>query len=205
MKNKFPVLKETLQTVIIETDQCQTDLSMYSKEHLYRYMQFSIRNWFEMMNSKEFTSVVFFRNYGPLSGGSIAHPHSQIVAFYKHNYLQHVQEQDFVGQPIIQSSGVDLNLSTQPRVGFFEFNVILKDMDIIQPFADHIQKVAHFLLNQFVYRCNSYNVFYYYYQNQVIAKIVPRFVTSPLYIGYSIPQVPNNLEEVIQDFKNKYL
>ncbi len=205
LKNKFPVLKETLQTVLVETDQCQSDLSNYPKEHLYRLLRFGIKNWFEMIDSREFTSVSFFRNYGPLSGGSIAHPHSQIVAFHNYDYLEKINKQDFVGLIIDQSNSVELNISTQPRVGFYEFNVILKDVDAIPRFADYIQMVAHYILNRFIFRCSSYNVFYYNFEDSIIAKIVPRFVTSPLYIGYSIPQVPNNLEDVLEDFTKKYM
>lgn len=178
---------------------------MYPKDHLYKLLRFGIKQWFELVDSKQFTSVAYFRNYGPLSGGSIAHPHSQIVGFDKYNYLEKINEQDFEGIIIDQNSDVVFNLSTKPRVGFYEFNVILKDLKAIPQFADYIQRVAHYILNRFIFRCNSYNVFFYNYKDQIIAKIIPRFVTSPLYIGYAIPQVPNNLEDVLRDFTTKYM
>lgn len=177
---------------------------MYPKEHLYRLISFGIDQWYELMNDKEYKSVTYFRNFGPLSGGSIAHPHSQIVAFKNYDYKEKVQEQDFIGLLIDKQTDVELNISIKPRVGFYEFNVILADMEEMPRFADYIQLVAHYILNHFIYRCNSYNLFFYQYNGQIIAKIVPRFVTSPLYIGYSIPQVPNNLDEVIHDLKSKY-
>lgn len=204
LKNKFPVLQEAFQTVLIETDECNSDLSIYPKAHLYQLLQFGIENWMQMMENKEYRSVCFFRNYGPLSGGSIAHPHSQIIAFKEYDYLKQINKSDFTGLTIERRKGVELNISTKPRVGFYEFNVILEEMKELQPFADYIQMIAHFILHHFIYRCNSYNLFFYYYDHKIIVKIVPRFVTSPLFIGYSIPQVPNNLEEVVHLFKSKY-
>lgn len=205
LKNKFPVLKDTMQTVLIESDHCQGDISNYAKEHLYRLLQFGIEQWHNLMHSKEFTSVSFFRNYGPLSGGSIAHPHSQIVAFHHHNYLEKITEQDFIGLPIDANGGIELNLSTLPRAGFYEFNISMNDASDIKSFADYIQLVARYLLHDFVYKCSSYNIFYYPFKGKTIAKITPRFITSPLLIGYAISQVPNNLEEVVQDLRSKYL
>src|SRR5690554_5579587 len=75
IKNKYPVLQDTFQTVLIETIGCQGDLSNYPKNHLYPLISFGIEKWLEMENSGDFKSVIFFKNHGPKSGGSIFHPH----------------------------------------------------------------------------------------------------------------------------------
>jgi hypothetical protein len=204
VKNKYPVLKDTLQTVLIETDDCQSDLSQYSKDHLYQLLDFGITKWIQFMENGEFRSVAFFRNYGPLSGGTIAHPHSQIVGFYNYDINRNVHPSDFEGIVIDRNKDVEFNLSTKPRVGFYEFNVILHNDDSLETFADYIQIASHYVLNHFLYPCNSYNLFFYHIDKKMIVKIFPRFVTTPLYIGYSIPQIPNNLDEVVKEVQKRY-
>lgn len=204
LKNKFPVLNDTLQTVIIETDKCDSDLSMYPKEHLYRYFEFALNNWFDFMKRPEYKSVILYRNFGPLSGGTIAHPHSQIICFEDYNYVENLHPNDFVGLTIQKKNGVEFNVSTKPKVGFTEFNVIMEGLGDIKQFADYTQLASHFILNNFPYKCSSYNIFFYHFKGKVIAKIVPRFVTTPLFIGYYIQQVSNNLEELVSTI-SKYL
>ena len=68
--NKYPVLQETFQTVLIETEDCAGELSLYPKDHLYRLIRFGIRNWLDMTDGGEFTSVLFFKNHGPNSGAA---------------------------------------------------------------------------------------------------------------------------------------
>jgi galactose-1-phosphate uridylyltransferase len=204
LKNKYPVLENTLQTVLIETDECDSELSTYSKEHLYRLIRFGVENWEHMEQSGDFTSVLFFKNHGPYSGGTIHHPHMQIVGLKHIDYHQHVQESHFEGIEIDQQPGVDFNISTMPRIGFFEFNVMLHDPEQIDRMADYIQTATHYTLNHFNKNCTSYNLFFYRLSGGIACKIVPRFVTSPLFVGYSIPQVSNRIEDVAQEMKAIY-
>ncbi|MBQ2246766.1 MAG: DUF4931 domain-containing protein, partial [Selenomonadales bacterium] len=46
--------------------------------------------------------------------------------------------------------------------------------------------------------------FFYHHNEQYIAKIMPRFATSPLFIGFGLPQVSNQLEAVAEHFKERY-
>jgi hypothetical protein len=39
----------------------------------------------------------------------------------------------------------------------------------------------------------------------IIAKVVPRFAASPLYVGYSFPQVASNIDAVAERIKSLYL
>lgn len=204
LKNKYPVLENAYQTVLIETDDCSSELSMYSKEHLVKLFTFAIKHWLEMEKSGRFESVLFFKNHGPLSGGTIAHPHMQIVGLNSIDYMENVPASVFEGKEIHQENGVVFSLSSEPKVGFYEFNVKMTDFNQIESFAKYIQVAAHYILNDFIFRANSYNIFFYYVDAVIFAKIVPRFVTTPLYIGYSIPQVPTNLEQVREDITRRY-
>jgi len=204
IKNKYPVLQDTIQTVLIETDQCHSELSLYSKEHLHRVFDFGIARWLEMERSGEYKSVIFFKNHGPNSGGTIRHPHMQIVGLKTIDYLEAVCPEHFEGLLISQTAGVELNISTKPRVGFFEFNVLLNKTGQIHILADYVQIVTHYILNQFHRNCNSYDLFFYKLNDDIAVKIMPRFVTSPLFIGFSIPQVSDRLGDVVTDLQETY-
>lgn len=204
LKNKYPVLRDTFQTVIIETDECNSELSLYSKEHLHRLFQFSFEKWQAMIHSRKFASVLFFKNHGPCSGGTIRHPHMQIVGLKNIDYTPRISLESLQGIIIHQSKGVELNLSTEPKIGFCEFNVRLDNLRLINRMADYIQIIAHYLLNHFHKRCSSYNIFFYRLEGQIFAKLMPRLVTSPVFIGYSIPQVSSRGEEVIKEIQKIY-
>lgn len=204
LKNKYPVLLDTVQTVIIESYECDNELSLYNKEHLYKVIDFGVNKWLEMMYSGEFASVLFYKNHGPYSGGTIRHPHMQIVGLKNVDYSKNIPRDSLKGAVIDCCHGVELNLTDKPKIGFFEFNVRLGSMDNITTMADYIQTVTHYLLHHFHKNCKSYNLFFYHFDGQVSVKIVPRFVTSPLFIGYSIPQVSSRADEVISEIKKHY-
>lgn len=205
VKNKYPVLEDTVQTVLIETDQCQSELSLYPKEHLHKVFHFGINKWLEMEQQDDYKSVIFFKNHGPFSGGTIRHPHMQIIGLKTINYLDAVYPEHFEGLVIAKTNEIELNLSTKPRVGFFEFNTILTDLTQTDQLADYVQLVTQYILSNFHRNCNSYNLFFYKINDSIAVKIMPRFVTSPLFIGFAIPQVSSRLEDVVLDFQEKYL
>lgn len=204
LKNKYPVLQDTVQTVLVESDECDGDWSVYSKEHVRNLLAFGVEKWMEMERSKDFQSVLFFKNHGPYSGGSIRHPHMQIVGLNQYDYLHQVKESDFEGIVIDREDGVEVTLSTLPRAGFFEYNVVLSDRDRLGRMAEYLQILAHWILNHVNPRFQSYNFFFYQWEGKLVTKVVPRFVTSPLFVGYSIPQVANNLEEVVREIRRHY-
>lgn len=204
IKNKYPVLVDAVQTVIIETYECNSDLSLYTKEHLYKVIGFGVKKWQEMIQSGEFSSVLFYKNYGPYSGGTIRHPHMQIVGLKDIDYTNNIDSESLQGFIIHKKDGVELNLAREPKNGFFEFNVRLGSLKYLNQMADYIQITIHYLLNHFHRNCKSYNLFFYQLNNQIFAKVVPRFVTSPLLIGYAIPQVSNRAMEVVKEIQTIY-
>lgn len=204
IKNKYPVLQDTFQTVLIETEKCEGDLSNYPKEHLYNIISFGLEKWLEMEKGKEYKSVIFFKNHGPKSGGTIFHPHMQIVGLKNIDYRTTLKKEYFEGLVIAEKKQVELNVSTTPRVGFFEFNIILDNLSNIKKLADFIQITADYVLHHFNKNCDSYNIFFYEFENRIIAKVIPRFITSPIYIGYAIPQISNRLEDIVKEVQEIY-
>ena len=204
VKNKYPVLEDTFQTVLIETSDCASELSIYPKDRLYRVLQFGIRHWLAMENDPSFTSVIFYKNHGPCSGGTIRHPHMQIVGLKNIDYRQHLKPDYFIGEILDEQHGVSLNLSTLPKIGFFEFNIVGDTLTQLEQTADYLQTIAHYILNHFHRSCKSYNIFFYHINGSVAVKLVPRFVTSPLFIGYAIPQLPSRLTNVALEIRSLY-
>ncbi|GHH97605.1 DUF4931 domain-containing protein [Neobacillus kokaensis] len=205
LQNKYPVLENAYQTVLIETDDCHGDLSTYPKEHLHKLIRFGIKHWLDMEATGIYRSVIFFKNHGPLSGGSLSHPHMQIVGLDEIDYSETVVPEMFEGIVISEEeNGPRFTLSTKPRVGFYEFNIEMAEDFYQERFAEYLQIAVHYILNHFPFKANSYNVFFYHIEGKIYAKVVPRFVTTPLYIGYGLPQVPSNLEWMAEELARIY-
>ncbi|WP_371364680.1 DUF4931 domain-containing protein [Sporomusa rhizae] len=204
LANKYPVLQDTFQTVLIETDDCTAELSLYPKDHLHRVIRFGVENWLGMIDSGEFASVLFFKNHGPSSGGSIRHPHMQIVGLRHLDYTANIPPASLEGMVISSDGGVELTIADKPLVGFVELNLKLADLAHLDRLADYLQICAHYFLHHFHRHCNSYNIFFYHIGGQITAKVMPRFVTSPVYIGYAIPQVSTRIPDVAADLKRIY-
>ena len=92
---KFPTLKDTFQTVLIETDNCEDHIATYTEEHMRSLIRFSIKHWLNLQKNEEFTSVILYKNHGPFSGGSLHHAHMQIIGMKYVNYLDNVEQDNF--------------------------------------------------------------------------------------------------------------
>ncbi|WP_084576580.1 DUF4931 domain-containing protein [Sporomusa malonica] len=202
--NKYPVLRDTFQTVLIETNDCASELSLYPKDHLHRVIRFGIEKWLGMIAGGEFASVLFFKNHGPSSGGSIRHPHMQIIGLRHLNYTANIPPVSLEGIVISRDGGVELAIADKPLVGFVELNIKLADLGQLDLLADYLQICAHYFLHHFNRHCNSYNIFFYHIGGQITAKVMPRFVTSPIYVGYAIPQLSTRIPDVAADLKRIY-
>jgi galactose-1-phosphate uridylyltransferase len=205
LKNKYRVLADSFQTVLIETRDCKSELSEYSPDYMRRLLRFAMKNWFKMINSNEYKSVILFKNHGALSGGTIRHPHMQIVGFYHMDCFAGITERDFSGRLIFKKNDVELNLADYPRIGFVEFNVKLNDRkeESIDNAAEFIQKSAHYFMNHQP-NCHSYNIFFYLVEEKIRCKILPRYATSPLYVGYDIHLIINSGGSLIKKMQELY-
>jgi ATP adenylyltransferase/5',5'''-P-1,P-4-tetraphosphate phosphorylase II len=200
--NKYPILRDSQPFVLIETADCESELSLYPEERLLKVMRMGYDAWLEMSEDKQFRSVMFLKNHGPFSGGSLRHPHMQIIGLYNIDYSDNIRLANFYGPVVHRIPGAELNISDQPRVGFAEFNVVLTDEQAFPAFCNLVQKAVQFTLwHHHGGRIDSYNLFFYRLEGVTCCKVMPRYATTPVFMGYSIPQVVDNLDEIAEDFR----
>lgn len=204
LENKYQVLQDAYQLLIIEGNQCNADIPDYSLEHMCALMRFSIKHWLNVIKSKKYKTVLFFKNHGPFSGGTMRHPHMQIVGLKNLSSKNMWDKRQFEGEIIAQENTVTMNLSNKPRVGFTEINIITQNLNDIDIMAKYLQIGVDYIMHHFNANCTSYNLFFYLVENCVYTKIMPRFATSPLFIGYNIELIPNNLKEIASEIKQIY-
>lgn len=199
LKNKFPTLHATDQTVFIETSEHDADIVDYAPERLHAVMRFALSCWDEMAASGHYRSVLMYKNWGPLSGGSLVHPHMQIVGLVDEDGYASVAPEHFEGVDVWSRGGVRVTISTQPIMGFVEVNVSMSGAATeIDLFADAVQAAVRYVLNDHHGgRCTSYNLFFYRMGARVVCKVVPRWIVSPYYVGYRLAQV--NAETTLRD------
>jgi ATP adenylyltransferase/5',5'''-P-1,P-4-tetraphosphate phosphorylase II len=203
--NKYPILKDSRPLVLIETADCDSELSQYDEDRLLRVFRMGFEAWEDMMTDPTVQSVVFFKNHGPLSGGSLRHPHMQLIGLRDVDYRQNICRQDFYGPVVCRSPGTELNISDHPRIGFTEFNAVLTGAEGFRDFCLLIQKTVQYVLRYHQGgRIGSYNLFFYRLEGVTYCKIMPRYVTTPLFMGYSIPQVADDLEAIAEDFQKRF-
>ena len=97
LKNKYPTLRDTNQTVLIESSDHHGDISIYTKEHNRKLMRFSLACFEKMAANKDYQTVVWYKNYGPHSGGSLIHPHMQIVGLEHEDGYKYMHPNNFEG------------------------------------------------------------------------------------------------------------
>ena len=80
-------------------------------------------------------------------------------------------------------------MSTHPIIGFFEYNIRFKPDTPVRPVAIRLQQVLRYVLHTLSNLSQSYNYFFYNLEDGYdYIKVVARYVTTPLYVGYKIPQ-----------------
>ncbi len=205
LKNKFPTLRDTWQTVLIESNDHRGDISNYTRDYNRQLMRFSLECFKQAKSNPNFRSVLWYKNFGPKSNGSLIHPHMQIVALEKENGYKYVHENNFSGVKVFQQDQVEVNFALHPIQGFQEININLFDLDSISNiklWADWIQNGVRYTLEKMYNgRCDSYNLFFYPYQTYICCKIIPRFYAPPYFVGYKLSQV-NDLNTLEIEAKN---
>ena len=156
LENKFPALADTYQLVLIETDKCSEDITIYSKGHLRKIISLGIKYWLEMEAGGDYKSVVFFKNHGPLSGGSIDHAHMQIIGLKNIDYRENIEDIFFDGIEIYREGDCLINISTQPIACSTELNIKTRPRND-NFIADNLPILVSYMLKQ----CSSYNLFFY--------------------------------------------
>ena len=204
LKNKYNVVENADQFVIIEGSECKKDMPSYTPDHMHRLIRLALGHWHDLLGSGKYSDVIMFKNYGPMSGGTIRHPHMQIIGFPEIDSSLFFLEEEMHGLVIHRRSGIELNISTYPRVGFGELNIvpgIRFDPDVL---ADLIQIAVDYLMHHFNKNCTSYNIFFYHAGEQIYVKLLPRFATSPYFIGYNIHFLPSNIDYIASEMQRIY-
>ena len=220
--NKYRTLEDTMQTVLIESERHDGDPSNYGREENRHVFRFALECWGEMLRSGSYESVLMYKNYGPYSGGTLRHPHLQIVGLSHKDGYERVPANAFEGVDVVRDGARSVCLSTHPVMGFVEVNVTVPESegpllaagDDADWLADATQATIRYLLESYHGKgCTSYNLFFYLVPSDVdgtgatrpggsvVCKVVPRWVTSPYFVGYRISQVDcaETLEAVAAD------
>ena len=204
LKNKYNVIENADQFVLIEGRECLSDMPAYSKEKMRRVIHMGIKHWRNLLASGKYEEVLFFKNYGIMSGGTIRHPHMQLVGFPHLKSELLFDEAELRGIVIAERDGVEFNVSNCPRVGFGELNIVVEHGGNLEALADFIQVAVHYAMNHFNKRCTSYNIFFYHRADKIFAKVMPRYATSPYFVGYNIHFLPNNVERIAREIQQFY-
>ncbi|MDR0298998.1 MAG: DUF4931 domain-containing protein [Streptococcaceae bacterium] len=204
LDNKFTTIEKSQMTVLIESAEHEGDIVTYDQAKNRELFKFAFSCWQEMIDSKEYHSVIMFKNFGPMSGGSLRHPHMQIVGMADVDAYEEIGTDNFVGLEVRKFENLEVNISERPIMGLAEINIILRGDENLDAFADAVQASARYYMNDFLDgRCDSYNLFFYRIHGKAICKIVPRFLTSPYFIGYKIPQVftDERMQEIAEELR----
>lgn len=204
LKNKYNVIEGADQFVLIEGRECKSDMPDYSKEKMRRVIRMGVKHWQSLLASGKYEEVLFFKNYGIMSGGTIRHPHMQLVGFPKLKSELLFDEAELRGIVIAERDGVEFNISNCPRVGFGELNVVVERGGSLETLADFIQVAVNYAMNHFSKRCTSYNIFFYHRAEKIFAKVMPRYATSPYFVGYNIHFQPNNIGRIAKEIQELY-
>ena len=204
LRNKYHVIEVADQFVLIEGRDCNSDMPDYSREKMRRVIHMGIKHWKNLLASGKYEEVLFFKNYGVMSGGTIKHPHMQLVGFPKLKSELLFDEAELRGIVIAERDGVELNISNCPRVGFGELNVVMESGGSVDTLADFLQVATHYVKNFFNKKTTSYNIFFYRRAGKIFAKVMSRYVTSPYFVGYNIHFLPNNVERIAEEIREFY-
>lgn len=204
LRNKYNVIEGADQFVLIEGRECKSDMPAYSPEKMRRVIRMGIKHWKNLLACGKYEEVLFFKNYGLMSGGTIRHPHMQLVGFPHLKSELLFDEAELRGIVIAERDGVEFNISDCPRVGFGELNVVVERGGSIDTLADFLQIAAHYVTNFFNKNSMSYNIFFYRRAEKIFAKVMPRYATSPYFVGYNIHFLPNNIERIAAEVRRHY-
>lgn len=191
LHNKFPTLRDTMQTVLIEARDHLGDLRTYDQAQLHHLMRFATDCYLDMVASQKYQTVLWYKNYGPHSGGSLIHPHMQLVGLEHEDGYKYLQANNFEGLTLFRSPQVEVNIAEHPVQGYIELNINALELTDLDLWADWIQAGAGYVLDKLYHgRFDSYNLFFYPRPDGgICAKYITRFNASPYFVGYKLSQV----------------
>lgn len=204
IKNKFSTLENADMFVLIESRSCDKDMDTYSIEKVESLLSYGLSKWQQLEASGKYKSVAFFKNKGALSSGTIKHPHMQLIGFRDQNCMNKVSVENVSGHRVEIDGLLAFNLSDLPLVSFLEINIEISS-DLYK-LAATVSFLASYMEEIYWGNTASYNFFFYLIDGKRYLKIMPRYATSTITIGYDICQIykPEQLEEYEQQLKLAY-
>lgn len=206
LKNKFSTIKDSDMTVIIETDKCESDMHEYSIESLSKLLEFAVVNWQQMETDERYKSAIMFKNKGRLSGGTLSHPHMQIIGFKHADGNKQIKLENVQGREVVLGNDISFNISTLPLVNFIEVNKQITN-DYVS-LAKFVKYMTNYFEDNFWGKVDaSYNLFFYTLEDELYLKIIPRYPTSPITLGFGISQIydDENIDAYVSRFEEYYL
>jgi len=189
LENKFKTLQDTNQTIVIESHEHEADISTYSVEKNREVFNYIYECWNKMIQTGKYTSVLMYKNFGPMSGGSLRHPHFQIIGLNKVDGYKHVEPENFTGMNVFENKHINVNISEKPVMGFVEFNIVINNPQYLDDLAEFARVTVKYILDDFYGgKFDSYNIFFYRDGKKIICKLTARYVVSPYFVGYRLSQ-----------------
>lgn len=130
----------------------------------------------------------------------------QIVGLMAADGYANVTAANLTGYSVLAVDQVQVTVSDRPIMGFVEINVAAP-ATAIAPLADAVQQVVQYTLNTYFHgQCDSYNLFFYPRDDQIVAKVVPLFNVSPYYIGYRLAQAdtPKRMRAIAEEIRQHF-
>lgn len=201
--NLYPTIGNTLQTVFIETPNCDANFLTYNHETACLVM----RNFFDsykfLVEKYPDKQIIGIKNAGEFSSGSIHHQHMQLVAL--DHSLQPTNPQNFEGASVFNEGSVRVNFSDKPATEFYEINLSIANEELFtygeafETFCLLLQGSIDFALST-ITKTNSYNLAFYFEADKLIVKILPRIVNksityTPFFLAFDMHFVPDNLDD----------
>lgn len=165
LMNKYRTIEDTTQTIIVESSDHVGDPSNYTSAQMRRILHFAVECWHEMKRSGRYERVLMFKNFGPLSGGSLRHPHLQIVGLGRAAGAPRPMNGLLSGIEAWGSPNARALVTDRPFVGPAELTAVARDARdpvCLDELADVIRACVTYLLGTYHGgRCGSYNLFFF--------------------------------------------
>ncbi len=202
VENKYPTIKDADMFVLIETNTCEKNLFNYTREEYTNILSFNVQKWLEYKRNNKYQDAILFKNYGPLSGGSIKHEHMQIIAFKNNQVDENVRLENLLGVEVLREKGLCITISDQPINNYLEYNLEFT-LDNVDVLAKYLMLAIKYLKSKYKLIDFSYNLFFYQIDERLFVKVISRYATSPLYIGFKLQQCYS--KEQLSGFKHNLL
>lgn len=198
-ENKFPLLENTYQTLIVETNKCGESIATYDLTYAKELFKFIFECRDKMLNMNKFKEVIFFKNHGVYSDSSISHSHSQLVGLKDQTYSHSEIEDSLNGPVVFEDNNLRVTVSSIPRAEFYEFNVVWNKEHTNEDYVYWVQGLIKYLTVFKHGKFSSYNLVFHETTTENIIKVVPRKPNSIYYIGFGIRQTPNDILQIAEE------